>query len=1300
MLENNYTGALWNYCKVIVKSCLLSGIKIMLLLVVINSLIPLNANAGVIGDGGNDANPLAYDEIPVHVVVPGYKMFYLDAIYTHNKLLYINVEDLFRTLNIACKSDPAGNSLSGFIENESKTYTINYVTGELKVGNQVFSSVNGLIKESGAYFVESSLFTKAFGMSLGFNFRAMTLTLKPGFELPAVKQMRIEQMRNNLAKVQGREVADTVLGRNYHLFKFGTLDWLVNTSQTSGEVANNHFGLGVGTELLYGEADVSLNYYNRYKFNDRQLQYLWRWVDNQNKIIRQAQVGKISTQTISFINSPVIGAVVRNSPTTIRKATGYYAIHETTEPNWTVELYINNVLIDYTRADASGAYTFNVPVVYGYNTLKLKFYGLMGEERTDERTINMPYTIMQQGEFEYSLSAGMVQDSSYSRLGKGEFNYGVNRKVTLGGGLEYLSSIPNGPFIPYAKATFQPFNKLTINGEYAYGVRSSGLLNYYFGKDALLEINYTKYVDGQLATRFNADVERKARLSFPLRYKKVNGFARLDYTQLDYHEFKYNQANAMLSVYYKQFNASSSTQLNWLDQQKSYVTQDVALSIRFRKGLLLRTSARYNVNQKSVMSYKAEVEKRISIGYISASYERNYTFNDHFVNVSFRFDLPFARAAVSTSHSNGKLTTSQSAMGSLAFGADKHINVSNNPSMSKGGILLYPFLDLNQNGVYDKGEPLVKIKSAKIGGGRIQYSENDSVLRITDLNAFTSYRIEFSDKDLQTISWKFKNKIYQVMVDPNQFKRVEVPVIVVGEISGMVYNQLPGELKGLGRIIIRMYHKNSNLPVTETLSESDGYIYYLGLAPGQYVARPDSAQMQNLGLKAQPAEIPFTIHPSLQGDMVSGIDFTLHASDENVPLQNAPVAPPKPVSPAAADSTQGNILPAKPGQPEIVNQEPAAFPLAQNRDTVVTAPQKPLRRADVDLMTQKQNVVHALPAAPGEMPLQTREVKTAFNNPQFLADTISEPVVLTDKSSTAVEKTMQTDAIITEIPAAIDSSEVAVNKAVAQNEQQVIRHEYLETIPPDTLFKVQLLALSKPIKDKNYFNTLKSKIPGLTIEEKLGEDGLYHYSTGTFKGIREAAKYQRMIAQSGWKDSFVAKYAGEKRTEKKFRNSNMIKKNAARPVSSPSQALSNVNQQPIPKREAETRQAAPYTAPYAAIRQGEVIPVDATRTSFNVGDTLYEVQLLALRSPIKINNYFALLLSKMPGLNIRETLGEDGFYRYSTETFGNKEKARDFNALIRKNGWVDSFITTYYVNSKREILKLEPADAKPEANMR
>jgi hypothetical protein len=67
------------------------------------------------------------------------------------------------------------------------------------------------------------------------------------------------------------------------------------------------------------------------------------------------------------------------------KSTGEYPISDYTEPGWTVELYVNNVIVDYQTADASGFYSFDVPLVYGTSEVMLKFYGPYGEERVEEQ---------------------------------------------------------------------------------------------------------------------------------------------------------------------------------------------------------------------------------------------------------------------------------------------------------------------------------------------------------------------------------------------------------------------------------------------------------------------------------------------------------------------------------------------------------------------------------------------------------------------------------------------------------------------------------------------------------------------------------------------------------------------------------------------------------------------------------------------------------------------------------------------------------------------------------------------------
>ena len=815
-----------------------------------------------------------FEEIFITVYTEKSFSFETDVLISDTNLIYLNVEDLFRKLKIKCLSNE--NILTGFIENESNRYRIDFKKKQIKIGTISIDFTKRVIADFGVDYIEASALSDAFGLTILFNPRSLSAKLTSSFELPFIKQQRIENTRSNISKLQGKPIiSDTIITRNYHLFKLGTLDWSLSSFQNLNIASTSAISLRAGSELLYGEANVSINYNDQSKFDPRQIQYNWRWIDNDKKIIKQAQLGNVSNQSIAFLNAPLIGATFNNSPNTIRKASGSFTINDYTEPNWTVELYINDILVDYTLADASGLYLFKVPIVYGYTTLKLKFYGLLGEERTEERTMNTPYTFVPPKTLEYSFTSGVLQDAVNSRFGQVGFNYGVSRFLTFGAGLEYLSSIPNHPFIPFAKITFQPFPSMVLNFDYAHNVSTKGLMNVYFTKNMFLEVDYTKFVEGQLARRFSALEELKVRFSRPFKNKYFSGFTRLNFNQFVYKSLTYNQFDFLMSTYYKQFNLSSSSFINWASSNSSFIRSVLALSYRLRNGLVVRSSAEYNLSTNNLVRFNGEIEMRVSEMYFSLSYARSIQSKKNNFFLSLRYDLPFARAGISSSYSHNSLVFSENAQGSLAFdGENNYVHTSRNSAISKGGILFYPFLDLNQNGVLDSGEKKVLLSNVSVASNVAVISKKDSIVRVSDLNAFVNYNVKFSDTDLDNISWRFKDNTYQVVVDPNQYKHVYVPIISVGEVNGMVYLVSNKTMKGQARVTLQVYDEKG-AKVAETLSEYDGYFSYLGLKPGTYIVRVDESQLKKLNYKSYPTEHQIVIKESTYGDLLEGLDFKL-----------------------------------------------------------------------------------------------------------------------------------------------------------------------------------------------------------------------------------------------------------------------------------------------------------------------------------------------------------------------------------------------------------------------------------------
>jgi hypothetical protein len=103
--------------------------------------------------------------------------------------------------------------------------------------------------------------------------------------------------------------------------------------------------------------------------------------------------------------------------------------------------------------------------------------------------------------------------------------------------------------------------------------------------------------------------------------------------------------------------------------------------------------------------------------------------------------------------------------------------------------------------------------------------------------------------------------------------------MVMGEATGTTYMNNNNILNGIGRIQVNFYKAGSQVVIAQTLSETDGYVQYLGLEPGDYTARIDSVQLQKLKLSVTPAEINFTIRPNESGDIFQMGNFILNKTE-------------------------------------------------------------------------------------------------------------------------------------------------------------------------------------------------------------------------------------------------------------------------------------------------------------------------------------------------------------------------------------------------------------------------------------
>ena len=94
--------------------------------------------------------------------------------------------------------------------------------------------------------------------------------------------MKLQQYRKNINRLKGQIQADTTLNQS---ITFGVSVWWTGRSprhkarrtKTTLTVAET------GAELLGGEANLQWYYSSLSKFNNRSINYYWRWVDNEKR---------------------------------------------------------------------------------------------------------------------------------------------------------------------------------------------------------------------------------------------------------------------------------------------------------------------------------------------------------------------------------------------------------------------------------------------------------------------------------------------------------------------------------------------------------------------------------------------------------------------------------------------------------------------------------------------------------------------------------------------------------------------------------------------------------------------------------------------------------------------------------------------------------------------------------------------------------------------------------------------------------------------------------------------------------
>jgi hypothetical protein len=815
-----------------------------------------------------------FEEVPVEIVVERQGATVIPALIKGDSL-FLPIFEIFDYIGIKAEPSSDHQSISGFFIYENVRYAIDSRTGEITVGNRKFST-NGLIYSQSRVFLASTEWGKIFDLHMRFNYRALEVTLTTNLELPVVREMLREQARRALLRTEDRIKADKYAPLDRSILNGAVVDWSVS-SELLPTFRRVNYSAGAGMEFLGGNLTASTTSASDQKITLRGTPITWRYAQPESKIVSQIVAGN-SIQFPGTVALPyATGVHITNTPVTFRQGFSSYVVRDYTEPNWMVELYVNERLVDYARADASGYFQFSTPLPYGTTNIRLKFYGPFGEERTREKLVQVPYTFVPPGEIEYGVTAARLFDTNRTYYGSAGLQAGITSWLTLGGGTYYFKDSTREPLAPIGSMSLRIADQLLINAAYIHGFETKGHLTYSLSGGMNADFSYVRFAKQQRFFNRSILEERRFTFGLPLRFDWLPGALRASATQSITEGSDDIFAEAGITTFL--FNtpltylASSQYQRKPLMQMQT-LKSNLSLLLRMPYELMIRPEAEFDHKNVKLNTVRATLERHLgSYGWVTLGFERNIPLATNTARLDLRLELGGAQLFTSASRGT-EWNLTQGARGSIGIDGATFTPILESRSMlGRGGVTVRPFLDKNYNDKLDDGEPLVNNLDLQISTGRMLSNPNDAIIRIADLEPFYPLVIKTSSTNFENIAWQSRYPTYLVQIEPNQFKTIDLPIYVAGEAMGRVART--GDA-GLNNVYVHFRNKETGR-TDSTITSPSGEFDILALTPGSYETYVDAAQIDRLGLRAEPKTLEFTIRAIDEGDVKENLNFQIVA---------------------------------------------------------------------------------------------------------------------------------------------------------------------------------------------------------------------------------------------------------------------------------------------------------------------------------------------------------------------------------------------------------------------------------------
>lgn len=709
------------------------------------------------------------------------------------------------------------------------------------------------------------------------------LTLFPDFKTPREYSLQLNNQRTRLAmakKEQELEEKGDYIFEEKQLLAPGMLKFIYNN--TNIEENDYSFDIDYGTELLYGEFEVTQRIYPETKLDYIRLRY--REVFGEYYLtfgdfyLESDSIfdGERNLRGISFSKSEYYGTRVDNR--TIIEGEAQNAS--------VVELYRNGNLEDF-ELPTENRFRFVPLNLSSSDNYTIKIYYRDGRVEVKDINILGNQNVLSKGENDFVIQAGEGNNDKKNQY-LAKYKYGLTQNLTTTIGTSFLENekgvkydvLEGGLTYRFGLEKYPTLVSGTILEELnSESLGFKGVLEQKLPLDSNLTIRYEDY-NKEISDRLRKDYSYNIDLSKSFkRFTGSLGYFNNTYETEDLYQIYLNldyniSRNFRMSLSNEYYEYSSTNEITY----NGYGSQ-IKLNYNGIKGIATILEGKINyqedkmtddeiklslVKSPSESGFFKNIDTAFEVGY---SKEKGTFFEMRFTYL-FDNNIYIEFPDIKT---DNKETIIGGRIEKTVYLGNPLLPINNN-NVTDGWVEGKVFVDENANGVMDENESVYEGAEVTTSGGTSIVKENGKYI-IGNITGGELHSMDVNRESIDPMLIQGKEIIkYKGAISSGV--KVDIPLVPVSMISGYIESDTSIDEKRYGGLIANLdvVLKKGDEEIKKSVTEIDGYYFFEDILPGEYTVEiiPNSRRYKG---EFDKKELKVAVKTGREGDYYEDNNF-------------------------------------------------------------------------------------------------------------------------------------------------------------------------------------------------------------------------------------------------------------------------------------------------------------------------------------------------------------------------------------------------------------------------------------------